>query len=87
MSMNKLLAQDEVEALLRGLLGGESENAACVSRKKFGIAVFDLANKDRLACIRIPALEVMNYRLARLGAGILSKNTRNRTELFSQFQI
>ena len=87
MGMNKLLAQDEVEALLRGLLGGEAESDGYASRKNFGIAVFDLANRKRLVCMRIPALEVMNYRLARLCTNILAKNARNRSELSSQFRI
>ena len=46
--MNKVLAQDEVDALLRGLSGGEIENETETQEDDSGIVSFDLANQDRI---------------------------------------
>ena len=60
--MNKVLAQDEVDALLRGLSGGEIENEAETQEDESGIVSFDLANQDRIIRGRMPVLEIVNDR-------------------------
>lgn len=70
--MNKVLAQDEVDALLRGLSGGEIENEPEVPEDDSGIVAFDLANQDRIIRGRMPVLEIVNDRFARLCTNALS---------------
>ncbi len=79
--MNKVLAQDEVDALLRGLSGGEIESETDVSEDDTGIVPFDLANQDRIIRGRMPVLEIVNDRFARLCTNALSNALRKRVEL------
>lgn len=79
--MNKILAQDEVDALLRGLSGGELTNDADIPTDDTGIVPFDLANQDRIIRGRMPVLEIVNDRFARLCTNALSNAVRKRVEL------
>ncbi len=79
--MNKILAQDEVDALLRGLSGGEIESETDIPDDNSGIVPFDLANQDRIIRGRMPVLEIVNDRFARLCTNALSNAIRKRVEL------
>lgn len=79
--MNKILAQDEVDALLRGLSGGEIESENDIPEDDTGIVPFDLANQDRIIRGRMPVLEIVNDRFARLCTNALSNAVRKRVEL------
>lgn len=79
--MNKVLAQDEVDALLRGLSGGEIEAEQDLPVDDEGIVAFDLANQDRIIRGRMPVLEIVNDRFARLCTNALSNAVRKRVEL------
>ena len=79
--MNKILAQDEVDALLRGLSGGTIETETDVPENDAGIVPFDLANQDRIIRGRMPVLEIVNDRFARLCTNALSNAVRKRVEL------
>lgn len=79
--MNKVLAQDEVDALLRGLQGGDIETEQDVPLNEDGIVSFDLANQDRIIRGRMPVLEIVNDRFARLCTNALSNVVRKRVEL------
>ncbi len=79
--MNKILAQDEVDALLRGLSGGEIESNTDVPQDDSGIVPFDLANQDRIIRGRMPVLEIVNDRFARLCTNALSNIVRKRVEV------
>ncbi len=79
--MNKVLAQDEVDALLRGLSGGEIESENDVPEDDTGIVPFDLANQDRIIRGRMPVLEIVNDRFARLCTNAMSNSLRKRVEL------
>ncbi len=79
--MNKVLAQDEVDALLRGLSGGEIESEQDMPVDAEGIVQFDLANQDRIIRGRMPVLEIVNDRFARLCTNALSNAVRKRVEL------
>ena len=79
--MNKVLAQDEVDALLRGLAGGEIENEPETHEDDSGIVAFDLANQDRIIRGRMPVLEIVNDRFSRLCTNALSNSVRKRVEL------
>ncbi len=79
--MNKILAQDEVDALLRGLTGGEIESETQEDEDASGIVPFDLANQDRIIRGRMPVLEIVNDRFSRLCTNALSNMVRKRVEL------
>ncbi|GAB7078510.1 flagellar motor switch protein FliM [Megalodesulfovibrio paquesii] len=79
--MSKILAQDEVDILLRGLSGGEIEVESDVVEDDSGIVPFDLANQDRIISGRMPVLEIVNDRFARLCTNALSNSVRKRVEL------
>lgn len=79
--MNKVLEQDEVDALLRGLTGGEIESETNTPTDDSGIVPFDLANQDRIIRGRMPVLEIVNDRFARLATNALSNAVRKRVEL------
>ena len=79
--MNKILAQDEVDALLRGLSGGEIETETEIPEDDSGIVAFDLANQDRIIRGRMPVLEIVNDRFARLCTNTLTNAVRKRVEL------
>ncbi len=79
--MSKILAQDEVDALLRGLSGGEIETESDIAEDDSGIVPFDLANQDRIIRGRMPVLEIVNDRFARLCTNALSNSVRKRVEI------
>ncbi len=78
--MNKILAQDEVDALLRGLSGGELETETGPENDD-GVVSFDLANQDRIIRGRMPVLEIVNDRFSRLCTNALSNSVRKRVEI------
>ena len=79
--MNKILEQNEVDALLRGLTGGSIEAENDEPLDDSGIIPFDLANQDRIIRGRMPVLEIVNDRFARLCTNALSNLVRKRVEL------
>ena len=79
--MNNVLEQNEVEALLRGIAGGELETETDVPGEDSEIAPFDLANQDRIIRGRMPVLEIINNRFARLCTNALTNLVRKRVEL------
>lgn len=80
--MNKILNQDEVDALLRGLQGEEieTESEAPVEDDS-GVISFDLANQDRIIRGRMPVLEIINDRFARQLSGNLATLIRKRLDV------
>lgn len=79
--MNKVLGQDEVDALLKGLRDGDVDTEPEVPEDDGGIVRFDLANQDRIIRGRMPVLEIVNDRFARLCTNALSNAVRKRVEL------
>ncbi len=62
--MNKILSQDEVDALLRGVTNGEVETETKAGEGA-GVRAFDLASQERIIRGRMPGLEMANERFAR----------------------
>lgn len=79
--MNKILSQDEVDSLLRGLTGGEVETETAVAGDDSGIISFDLANQDRIIRGRMPVLEIVNDRFARLASNQLANSMRKKVDV------
>lgn len=79
--MSKILNQDEVDALLRGISGGEIETEEEIITNDSGIVSFDLTNQDRIIRGRMPVLEIINDRFSRLCNSALANTTRKRVDV------
>jgi len=79
--MSKILNQDEVDALLRGISGGEIETEEEAAAETKGFVAFDLANQDRIIRGRMPVLEIINDRFSRLCTSALANTMRKRVDV------
>ena len=79
--MSKILSQDEVDALLKGMSGGEIEVETDSGPGADGVIVYDLTNQDRIIRGRMPTLEIINDRFARLFRTTLSSALRKIVDL------
>jgi len=60
-----VLEQDEIDALLRGMGGGELETETDTSGKGADLKAFDFTNQERIVRGRFPALDVITERFSR----------------------
>jgi len=74
--VSKILTQEEVDALLKGMSGGEIETETDTVEDDSGVTVYDLTNQDRIIRGRMPTLEIINDRFARLLRTTLSSALR-----------
>ena len=79
--MSKILSQDEVDTLLRGLTGGEVESDSDILEDDSGIVPFDLSNQDRIIRGRMPVLEIINDRFSRLATNAMANAMRKRVDV------
>ena len=63
--MEKILSQDEIDALLKGMEDGKVDTPA-EQKDQTGAVRFDFANQDRIIRGRMPTLEIINDIFARL---------------------
>ncbi len=84
--MSKILTQEEVDALLKGMSGGEIETESDSVDDDSGITVYDLTNQDRIIRGRMPTLEIINDRFARILRTTLSSALRKVIDV-SAFSI
>ncbi len=63
MSVQDLLSQDEIDALLHGVDDGEIETES--DEPEGGVSSYDLSSQDRIVRGRMPTLEMINERFAR----------------------
>ena len=63
--MNDLLSQDEIDALLHGVSGGEVETKTDEEIPEGEVHGYDFASQDRIVRGRMPTLEMINERFAR----------------------
>jgi flagellar motor switch protein FliM len=63
--MSEFLSQDEVDSLLRGVTG-ETEEADKGTEPAEGVRPYNLASQERIVRGRMPTMEVINERFARL---------------------
>lgn len=64
--MAEILSQDEVDALLNGLTGGTIEAETDEPASKGGASSYDFTNQDRIIRGRMPTLEMIHDRFARI---------------------
>ncbi len=81
--MDKLLSQDEIDALLRGISDGKVEKAP-EPTKSPGVSLYDLANQDRIIRGRMPTLEIINDNFCRLFRTSLSLSLRRMIDVASK---
>lgn len=93
--MNKLLSQDEVDALLKGLDAGDIESEPKSDEPKINAESFDWAGQGRNVRASMPLLEVINSRFCQKFKGTLSSGLRKLFDIsaepmetirFSEFQ-
>lgn len=70
--MNKVLTQDEIDALLRGVQTGEVETEGR-DDSETEVTPYDLAGQERIVRGRMPGLEMANERFARLFRNSISQ--------------
>ncbi len=80
--MNKVLGQDEVDApFARAFRRRDRKRTGYSPLMRKALSRFDLANQDRIIRGRMPVLEIVNDRFARLCTNALSNAVRKRVEL------
>jgi flagellar motor switch protein FliM len=73
--MEKILSQEEIDALLRGMEGGKVDTTT-ETLDRSGIIAYDFANQDRIIRGRMPTLEIVNDHFSRLFRNSLSTSLR-----------
>jgi len=63
--MDDILSQDEVDALLKGMGGGDVETEGDDTSGGQSAKVYDFTNQERIVRGRLPALDIINERFAR----------------------
>lgn len=79
--MSKVLDQSEVDALLKGVAKGEIETGTDVPCGEEGVISYDLTNQDRIIRGRMPTLEIINERFARIFRVSLSSVLRKTVNI------
>jgi flagellar motor switch protein FliM len=74
--MTNILSQEEVDALLRGISGGEIETQVEEYHEPGAIIPYDLTSQDRIIRGRMPTLEMTNEKFARTFRQTLSSILR-----------
>ena len=82
--MNQFLSQEEVDALLRGITEGEVVTEQSAGRGRDTIRPYDLTNQERIIRGRMPTLEIINQKFARLLRASLSGNLRRVIDVSAQ---
>jgi len=73
--MDKILTQEEIDALLKGMSDGQVDTTPEV-KEASGVKSYDLTNQDRIIRGRMPTLEIMNDNFCRLFRNSLSLSLR-----------
>lgn len=74
--MSNILSQEEVDALLRGISGGEVETEVIDKAVAEGVVSYDLTSQDRIIRGRMPTLEMINEKFSRIFRGTMSSTLR-----------
>lgn len=64
--MNKILSQDEVDALLKGVKSGEIDTETAKNKIVSGVRPYDFTSQERIVRGRMPGLEIANEKFTRL---------------------
>ena len=83
--MTKVLSQDEVDALLKGLVDGEIETEAEKEIPEGSISPYDFTSQERIIRGRMPTMEVINEHFARAFRISLSMILRRTVDIQTDF--
>ena len=83
--MTKVLSQEEVDALLKGLVEGEIEVDADQRITEDGVISYDFASQERIIRGRMPTMEVINEHFARAFRISLSMILRRTVDMQTNF--
>lgn len=83
--MTKVLSQEEVDALLKGLVEGEIEVDADQQRPDGGVASYDFTSQERIIRGRMPTMEVINENFVRAFRISLSMILRRTVDMQTNF--
>ena len=64
--MDKILSQDEVDALIKGVTGGEVDTTPDPEEPVDGPVPYDLGNQEWIVRGRMPTLDIIHQQFARL---------------------
>lgn len=81
--MDKLLSQEEIDALLRGMDSGQVDTKPDPLDRS-GIVCFDFTNQDRIIRGRMPTLEIINDHFSRLYRNNLASALRRIVDVSSR---
>ena len=79
--MANILSQEEVDALLRGISGGDIETEVVDLQGPSDVMTYDLTSQDRIIRGRMPTLEMTNEKFARMFRTTLSSLLRKVTSV------
>ncbi|MGE3540105.1 MAG: flagellar motor switch protein FliM [Candidatus Tectimicrobiota bacterium] len=82
--MNQFLSQEEVDALLRGISGGDVATEQDTVEGANHVRTYDLTNQERIIRGRMPTLEIINQKFARLLRASLSGSLRRVIDVSAQ---
>lgn len=83
--MTRILSQDEVDALLKGLIEGEIEVDSEPPLPEDGVIPYDFTSQERIIRGRMPTLEVINEHFARTYRISLSMVLRRTVDIQTNF--
>jgi len=82
--MEQILSQDEVDALLKGIAGGEIEEPEeAAEGETLGYAPYDFSRQERIVQVKMPAMDVINDTFLRAIRGSLSTTLRRIIDVTS----
>jgi len=81
--MEKILSQEEIDALLHGMEEGKVDTTP-EQLDRAGIIAYDFANQDRIIRGRMPTLEIINDHFSRLFRNTLSSALRKAIDVGSR---
>ena len=77
--MEKVLSQEEIDALLKGVASGDVDTSPkAASPPEEGVTQYDLLNQERIIRGRMPTLEMINDRFIRSEERRVGKECRSR---------
>lgn len=83
--MTKVLSQEEVDALLKGLVDGEIEVESNQGALEAGVTAYDFTSQERIIRGRMPTMEVINEHFARAFRISLSMILRRTVDIQTNF--
>ena len=82
--MEKLLTQEEVDALLKGVSEGNIETEVCSAQEAVGVRAYDFASQERIIRGRMPTMEIIHERFSKDATASLFRFIGRTAEVTAQ---